>query len=76
MQALGLSLGSSLRLPIASPLPRRCHHLDHRVSIDMHMPMLLVRDGDSGASAGVNQGSFSRHEVVHRTNSVLDCDLL
>ncbi|KAI8567896.1 hypothetical protein RHMOL_Rhmol02G0156800 [Rhododendron molle] len=47
-----------------------------QVSVDMRMPVLLVRDGDSGASTGANQGSFSRHEVVHGTNSVLDFDLV
>lgn len=47
-----------------------------QVCVDMRMPVLLVRDGDSGASTGVNQGSFSRHEVVHGTNSVLDCNLV
>ncbi|CAL5409947.1 unnamed protein product [Camellia sinensis] len=42
------------------------------VIVDMHMPMLLVRDNNSGASAGVDQGSVSRHEMVHRTDPLLD----
>ncbi|KAF5944501.1 hypothetical protein HYC85_018578 [Camellia sinensis] len=42
-----------------------------KVIVDMHMPMLLVRDNNSGGSAGVDQGSLSRHEMVHRTDPLL-----
>ncbi|KAL7211674.1 hypothetical protein ACSBR2_014512 [Camellia fascicularis] len=72
MKAFGLSLGATLRLLGPSPLTRRSHYLDCRVIVDMHMPMLLVRDNNSGASAGVDQGSLSRHEMVHRTDPLLD----
>ncbi|CAL5346146.1 unnamed protein product [Camellia sinensis] len=72
MGAFGLSLGATLRLLGPSPLTHRSHYLDCRVIVDMHMPMLLVRDNNSGASAGVDQGSLFRHEMVHKTDPLLD----
>ncbi|CAL5408923.1 unnamed protein product [Camellia sinensis] len=42
------------------------------VGVELLMPMLLVRDGDSGASSLLDQGSHSCHEVVHRSDPLLD----
>lgn len=36
-----------------------------QVGIDMYMSVLFVRDGNSRASTGSNQGSFFDYEVVH-----------
>ncbi|CAL5410160.1 unnamed protein product [Camellia sinensis] len=70
--AFGLSLGATLCFLGPSPLTHRSHYLDCRVSVDMHMPMLLVLDNNSGASAGIDQGSLSCREMVHRTDPLLD----
>ncbi|CAL5411375.1 unnamed protein product [Camellia sinensis] len=72
MQAFGLSLGSALCLLIPPPLSRRHRRLGGRVGVELLMPMLLVRDGDSGASSVLDQGSDSCHEVVHRSDPLLD----
>lgn len=38
----------------------------------MCVPVLLVRDGNSGASLGIDQGSDSRYQVVYGADSLLD----
>ncbi|KAE9461920.1 hypothetical protein C3L33_06171, partial [Rhododendron williamsianum] len=42
------------------------------VDVDMCVPVLLVRDGNSGAGLGIDQGSDSRYQVVYGADSLLD----
>lgn len=72
MQASRLPLGPSLRLLVPHPIPHRHRHLDRWVGVDMCVPVLLVRDGNSGASLGIDQGSDSRYQVVYGADSLLD----
>jgi hypothetical protein len=46
-----------------------------QVGVDLHMPMLPLRDGTSGVRAGVDQGSHSGHEVVHVQDPLLEFNL-
>ncbi|KAL6991182.1 hypothetical protein U1Q18_009301 [Sarracenia purpurea var. burkii] len=71
MQAFGVSPGAPLRLLVPLHLHHRRRHLDRRVGVDVRVPVLPVRDDNSGASSGLDQGSYSCHEVVHRPDPLL-----
>ena len=43
-----------------------------QVGVDLHMPVLPVRDDHSGAGSGVDQGSNPCDEVVHHQDPLLD----
>lgn len=43
-------------------------------SVELYMPVLYLRNSDSGVCAGVDQSSLSGHEVVHRSDSLLILD--
>ncbi|KAG5114351.1 hypothetical protein JHK82_037620 [Glycine max] len=69
--ALGFSLGSSLRLsrpPRLNSWPRR---LDSWAIVDMHMPLLFVRNSNSGVCVGVGEGSTACYGVVHLSDPLL-----
>ncbi|KAF7119531.1 hypothetical protein RHSIM_Rhsim13G0186700 [Rhododendron simsii] len=72
IKASRFPLGPSLRLLVPPPIPRRHRHLDRRVGVDMCVPVLLVRNGNSGASLGIDQGSDSRYQVVYGADPLLD----
>lgn len=76
LQALGVSIRPSLRFPLSPHLHRRRRHLDRRVVVDVHMPLLLVRDGTSRACAGADQGPHSCDGVVHISDPLLAFFLL
>ena len=42
-----------------------------QIVVDMYLPLLFVRDGDSGACFRVGQGSLTRHGVVHFSDPLL-----
>lgn len=76
LQALGVSIRPSLRFPLSPHLHHRRRHLDRRVVVDVHMPLLLVRDGTSRACAGADQGPHSCDGVVHISDPLLAFFLL
>lgn len=43
-----------------------------QVAVDLHMPVLPLRDHHRGARPGVDQGSDSCHEVVYLSDSMLN----
>lgn len=65
LQAFGLPIGSALCVSFPTRLPRRHTRLDCRVDVELHMPVLLVRDGAGGVGAGAHQSSHSCDGVVY-----------
>lgn len=43
-----------------------------QIVVDVHMPLLFVRDSDSRVGSGAYQGPNSCHGVVHISNSLLN----
>ncbi|KAF3944842.1 hypothetical protein CMV_028720, partial [Castanea mollissima] len=62
--ATGLSAGPSLCVSRTPHLHRRSRHLDRRIVAELYMPVLFVRDCDSGACFGVGQSPDSCHGVA------------
>ncbi|RDY14660.1 hypothetical protein CR513_00255, partial [Mucuna pruriens] len=71
LQALGFPVGSSLCLSLPPPLNGRSSCLDCWIVADMHMPMLLVPDPNSGACVRIDEGSTACHGVVHLSDPLL-----
>jgi len=46
-----------------------------QIVADMHMPLLLVPDHNSGACVRIGEGSTARHGVVHLSDPLLTCSL-
>ncbi|KAK3010080.1 hypothetical protein RJ639_012251 [Escallonia herrerae] len=42
------------------------------VAVNLRVSVLPVRDHSRGAGPGADQGSYSRHGVVHRSDPVLE----
>ncbi|KAK9047726.1 hypothetical protein V6N11_053562 [Hibiscus sabdariffa] len=65
MQALRLSVGFALCFSIPPHLHSRHNHLDCRVGVDLHLPVLPVRNHPSRVCTWFDKSSNSGHQVVH-----------
>ncbi|KAK8642073.1 hypothetical protein V6N13_011435 [Hibiscus sabdariffa] len=64
-QALGVSVGFALCFSIPPHLRSRHNRLDCRVGVELHLPLLLVRNHPGRVRTWFDKGSHSCHEVVH-----------
>ncbi|WCJ27162.1 hypothetical protein M5689_008930 [Euphorbia peplus] len=71
MQAYRLPFRPSLRVSCLNHLSCWDPCMDCRVDIELHMPVLLMRDGSSRVRSGFDQSSHSHHQVVHLQDSLL-----
>lgn len=76
MQTFGFSLGSPLRLSLPPRLNRWPCHLDRWVVADMHMPLLFVRNSNSGVCVGVGESSTTCYDMVHLSDTLLASDFI
>ncbi|KAK8551492.1 hypothetical protein V6N12_040129 [Hibiscus sabdariffa] len=65
MKALGVSVGFALCFSIPPHLRSRHNRLDCRVGVELHLPLLLVRNHPGRVRTWFDKGSRSCHEVVH-----------
>ncbi|KAL8468691.1 hypothetical protein ACS0TY_031764 [Phlomoides rotata] len=63
LQAPRVSIGLALCSSLSPHLPRRHTYLDCRVNVELHMPLLSVRDAAGGDGARAYQSPNSCHGV-------------